>query len=295
MSSIQTTWTKEPLIWREGTTEYISVVFTWQLEKIVARCLQQDLNIKKYVVGGPATKIRPDLVSGLGKDVAVVDNLPGMLQKHNLFATKTSQGCPRNCDFCWVQKIHPEFQEIRDFVVNPIVCDDNLLACSRKHFDRVIDKLKAANFNWYDFNQGLDARLLTQYHANRFAELNNPKIRLAWDRITGEKNIISAITKLRKAKIPRKNIACYVLIGYFDSPDDALYRLETLWHGFGIQPNPMRYQSNATRKNEYVSPHWTHKELDRYVSYWFNLRHTAGVPFSEYQHRPGINKKTEDI
>lgn len=37
-------------------------------------------------------------------------------------------------------------------------------------------------------------------------------------------------------------------------------------------------------QNSYVHPDWTHYELDRFMSYWANLRFTGGVPFSEYKH-----------
>lgn len=282
-------WQKSPLVWRDGTIEYISIVFSWDIPVMESIIKQQSIGVEHRVVGGPAImfshKYRPK-IGTFENGVAFVGNKPGVLQRYNPLATRTSQGCPNRCNFCFVNQIHPDFIEFDGFPVLPVVCDDNLLACSKRHFDLVIDRLKT--LDWCDFNQGLDARALTQYQADRLAELKKPKIRLAWDRIKDEKHIVSAITKLRKAGIPRKNISCYVLIGFFDHPDDALYKLETLWHGFGIKPNPMRYQSNATRKNDYVSPHWTHKGLDRYMSYWANLRFTAGVPFTEYQHHGKI-------
>jgi hypothetical protein len=79
---------------------------------------------------------------------------------------------------------------------------------------------------------------------------------------------------------------CYVLIGFNDTPADALRRLEILKHGLGIDPNPMRYQpfsgEYALKKNSYIHPNWTHKELDRFMSYWSNLRFVGSVPFKEY-------------
>ena len=45
----------------------------------------------------------------------------------------------------------------------------------------MIDKLKP--LSGIDFNQGLDARLLTEYHAERLAELDLKMVRLAWDHI----------------------------------------------------------------------------------------------------------------
>lgn len=286
---MQTSWQKSPLIWREGTTEYISAVFSWDLPTVKKHVRQQTIGVEKRVLGGPAVNIRG---SEYFKDwpVEAVKEYSGVLQRYNPLATRTSRGCPNGCSYCYVDRIHPQFEEFKEYPVLPIICDDNLLACSQEHFDGVIDRLKS--LDWCDFNQGLDVRLLTQYHADRLAELKKPIIRLAWDGIRAEKSIISAVTMLRKAKIPRKNIQCYVLMGYCDEPKGTLYRLETLWHGLGIKPNPMRYQPHTLIKNEHVGKCWTHKELDRFMSYWSNLRYTAGVPFAEYEHHPGKTKPT---
>ena len=61
----------------------------------------------------------------------------------------------------------------------PVLCDNNLLAAPLSHFDKVIDRL--IRHGWCDFNQGVDARLLTDYHARRIAEIKQPQVRLAFD------------------------------------------------------------------------------------------------------------------
>lgn len=273
-----TEWPKKIVEWNSGSTLFLSVVFSWQLPQALTRIQQPKFGETEFVVGGPAVKLNPEYLKGwatYGYDI------PGMLQKHNSYATKTSVGCIRNCSFCAVPKIEGKLEELNDWPVLPIVCDNNLLACSQKHFDGVIDKLK--HLEWCDFNQGLDARLLTQHHADKFAELKNPQVRLAWDNTKDERYLLSSITKLRKAGIPRRKISCYVLIGFNDTPEDALYRLETLWYSLGVAPNPMRYQPlDSEKRNEYISEHWTNKELIRYMRYWSNLKNTAGVPFSEF-------------
>jgi len=272
-------WSKTMLEWTEGSTLFLSIVFSWQLPQAMERITQPKFGETKFVVGGPAVKLNPDYL----KNWATYGNdIPGMLQKHNPNATRTSLGCVRNCAFCAVPKTEGKLKELSDWPVLPVVCDNNLLACSRKHFDDVIDKLK--RLDWCDFNQGLDARLLTQYHADRLAELKSPCIRLAWDNIKDERCLLSAITRLRKAGIPKRLIRCYVLIGFNDTPEDALYRLETLRFSVGINPNPMRYQPlDSTKRNEYVGENWTNKEIVRYMRYWSNLRYLGGVPFDDFE------------
>lgn len=281
-------WNGSPLVWRFGDVEYISCVFTWDLPKAKEIYKQQSMGIKKKYIGGPAAQMFPEYFNNC-KD-AIDNDFPyssgQILNKYNPLATRTTIGCPNKCGFCAVSRIHPKFKEFKSFAAAPIICDDNFLACSKKHFDRVIYRLKY--FNRCDFNQGLDASLLDPQKASRFAELKNPMIRMAWDNINDEKKIVQAVTNLRKAGIPRNNMRCYVLIGFNDTPDDALYRLNTLRYGLGIKPNPMRYQPfsgiHCLTKNSYVHPNWTNKELDRFMSYWSNLRFVGGVPFEEYEH-----------
>ncbi|MGR3295843.1 MAG: hypothetical protein ACUZ8A_06415 [Candidatus Bathyanammoxibius sp.] len=137
-----------------------------------------------------------------------------------------------------------------------------------------------------DINQGMSAALITDYHASRLAELDMKCVRLAWDSAAYESAFMRGWDILRKAGFSRSRIGVYVLIGYDDSPDDALHRLETI-HRLGGMPFPMRYQSlDAVKRNSYVGLGWSHNELARYVRYWSNLRLTSRIPFADFQYPP---------
>ena len=86
--------------------------------------------------------------------------------------------------------------------IKPIVCDNNFLATSRAHFNRSIDRLKLVS--GVDFNQGLDARLLTKYHADRLSELDLYCVRLAWDHSGMERQFINAFETLIAAGIAKE-------------------------------------------------------------------------------------------
>ncbi len=271
-------WSKKPIHWESAYTHYYSIVFSWDLWDFL-QTAQIELDGKDIAIGGPAVKINKAWVP---EWIKTPDYDWPQLYRHNPLATRTTMGCPRHCGFCSVPIIESEYRELDDWEIKPIVCDNNLLAASNAHFARVIYRLKA--LEWCDFNQGLDSRLMTQERADMLAGLRNPIIRLAFDGVGYEHHFLSAFYELRNAGIPKKNIRAYVLIGYKDNPEDALYRLR-LVKGLGITPNPMRYQPiNAKRRNECVAAEWTHKELDRYMSYWQNLRYVGGVPFEEYKH-----------
>lgn len=258
----------------ENKKAYISIVFSWNINKAIERALDLEKDGYSVKIGGPAAILNKEKIG-----LYFSEDRP-MLQYHNPNATFTTRGCIRKCEFCAVPKIEKEFIEIKDFEIKPIICDNNFLASSTKHFDLVIDKLKTIED--IDFNQGLDARLLTDYHAQRFRELKLKCIRLAWDNIKTENKFIGAYEKLRNNKIPKSKIRCYVLIGFNDTPEDAVYRLETC-RKLGIMPNPMRYQPLASeKKNEYVDKNWTHSELQRYMRYWSNLRYVGSIPFNEF-------------
>ena len=153
--------------WTIGNRAYVSVVFSWLINQAFQIAIWY--RSQGYVVlsGGPAISRNTSIM----RKVSDTDiDFPDAIARHNPDATFTSRGCIRNCKFCIVPKIEGELKELDDFPVRPIVCDNNFLACSSAHFDNVIDKLKTLRD--VDFNQGLDARLITKYQANRLSDRN---------------------------------------------------------------------------------------------------------------------------
>lgn len=269
-------WPKRIVEWKNGHTAYLSIVFSWQLPQAYQRAVWLKAEGYHVRAGGPAVAIQPEYLA----DVAEIGGEVDALARHNPNATRTSTGCIRSCSFCLVSKIEGYLIELENWEPRSVVCDNNLLACSRKHFDCVIDRLKP--LSKIDFNQGLDARLMDKHHADQLAGLDLKCVRLAWDSVKGESEFMRAFELLRNAGIAKSLIRVYVLIGFKDTPEDALYRLRTV-SGLGALPNPMRYQPlKATMKNSYVAPGWTDRELKRYVRYWSNLIHTRAIPFDEF-------------
>lgn len=275
-------WVKDILQWREGFTGFMSIPFSWLLPEALERTQAPNLFARSWVVGGPAVQMVPGFFDGVD-NVIVRDSYPGVLQMTNPLATRTTIGCPRRCGYCAIGQglVEPgPYRELDDWPDLPIVCDNNLLHASRRHFDKVIDRLK--KHDEVGINQGLDASLLTQHHANRLNELNMVA-RLAWDDVKEERMILRAVTRLRKAGFTRRRIRCYVLMGFNDSPEDAIYRFETLWFGLGIRTFPMRYVPPGHMKKFYVNPDskWTDRELKRFMKYWSQAK-LWGIPFKDF-------------
>jgi len=145
----------------------------------------------------------------------------------------------------------------------------------------VIESLRG--FDEVDFNQGLDARLFRARHAELLRGLRKPHVRFAFDALGQERAVRDAIGAMRGAGIPLSLIHIYVLVGFHESPEQALHRLETV-RSWGIRPNPMRYQPlDAPRKDSYIAPGWTEELLRDVIRYYSKLRWLEHMPFEQYQ------------
>jgi len=261
-------------IWICNNILYASIIFTWKVNEVISLIKNQK---RKAIVGGPGAILMSSHFDNIAEVRTHLDFIEPVTL-HNPFATFTTRGCVNNCKFCAVPKIEGKFKEISNFIPRPIICDNNFLVSSKKHFNKVIDSLK--QMPYVDFNQGLEAKYFTSAKADRIAELKNVKIRFAFDVIEDEKFIIDAINLAKKKGF--KKISCYVLIGFNDTPSDALYRAKLL-RKLNIYVYCMRYQPlDSLQKDSYISPNWTDYELKRVKNYW---KWPLNIPFEEYETR----------
>jgi hypothetical protein len=231
-------WPKGPTYWTEGLTLNISVPFTWNLQEVKSVICRGSLAHRWFRVGGPAVEIMPHYLANMD-GVSIGGVCPGVLQRVNPEATRTTTGCIRKCQFCAIGtgKIEPgPMRELGDWPDLPILIDNNILGVSQAHFDKVIDRLK--KHESCDFNQGLDARLITDYHAKRFRELNNPMLRLACDGKHTQKLWEAGFGTLRRANVPLRSIKSYVLIAFNSGPEECWMRCNWV-ESHGIQALPM--------------------------------------------------------
>jgi hypothetical protein len=226
----------------------MSIPFTWLLPEAKAIIEQRSFLWNKVIVGGPAIKLLPNYFSN--EYVKQKDYYPGILQKINSKATRTTIGCPNRCSFCGVSKIEPEYIELEKWPDRPIIMDNNILACSNKHFEKVCDRLE--KYDYCDFNQGIDIRLLNEFHIERFKKINNLIIRLALD----NENLMdiweNAFQLLRKNKIKKHNIFSYCLIGFNDNPEKAWKKCKFI-EKHGVHVLPMWFHELDTLKLNVVT------------------------------------------
>jgi hypothetical protein len=268
-------WPKNITIWQKGDVGYMSIPFTWLLVDARARLLQKDMFIKHWNVGGPAVQLMPDYLQGI-KNVSLGGDMPGVLQRVNPMATRTTVGCPNRCKFCGVGQrlIEGPFKELPDWPDKPIICDNNLLASHHRHFDRVIDRL--VKWEWCDFNQGLDAAFLTNHHAKRIAEIKNPIVRLALDSDARRNVWTRAHETLHQAGIAKHRIRTYVLCGFRSTPDESWARCEWV-KAQGYDPYPMWFHPLMALERNIVTPEqvllgWTDNERKELMGWYYRRR-----------------------
>ncbi len=156
----------------------------------------------------------------------------------------TSRGCDRECPWCIVPRKEGKWYpiaDIYDFWSNQekVKLLDSSINTNENHFLMICDQIERNNIH-VDFSQGLDIRYLTDTQAMVLSNLKLWKqIHFAWDLIQLEKHVREGIKILDRYKLIHKSMF-YVLIGFNSSPEEDLYRVETL-RGLGVDPFVMPY------------------------------------------------------
>lgn len=270
-------WPKGPTKWIANEVLYVSIPFTWNLPEIKSELIQGSFFWQRAIVGGPAVKLMPNYLAGL-PGVEIQDHYPGVLQKVNPMATRTTTGCIRNCGFCAVRSIEGGFQEMLSWPDFPVITDNNILAASFEHFEKVIDRL--VKWGWADFDQGLDARILSDWHAEQIARIKKPMVRLALDSMKYIKSWRNAFDMLRNAGIAKSNIRSYALIAYDSTPEECWERCEFI-QSHGVLALPQWFHRlDALERNQVTVEQralgWTSAKRKNIMGYYYKHRGKVG-------------------
>lgn len=148
-----------------------------------------------------------------------------------------------------------------------VATKDNILAFDdivRPMYDKAFKKLKRARY--IDFNQGVDARLVTDSKMEKLSEVNIRPLRIAFDHYSMSKIYIKAIKTAAQHGI--NDLSNYLLYNYQDKPEELYHRMrinvdlcEEL--GVTIYSFPMKYHPiddpNYFRNRDYIGKHWNRK------------------------------------
>lgn len=272
--------------WIEGETVYLSVVFTWLLDKAFSRAIWYRALGYKVLAGGPAlflVKMKHELedVAELGGDY------PDALRHHNPAATIASRGCPVGCWFCIVPAMEGrEFTLLPDFPVRPILCDNNLSALPSDYQQYIIARYIAEGVPLLDANSGFEPRTFDDDVYERWRVINRGPWRFAYDDEPEGDDVERVMRMLRNEPPKRKRV--YVLIG--NEPFDAcMGRIQRVieWGGDPhVQP---LMKLNALDKEPWVRFDWTAQKL-RDVARWANGWVWKKTPFAEYDRSMNLGR-----
>lgn len=211
---------------------HISVTFTWAIWRAMMLKKAWETHSKKVRIGGPAF------------DDPGGNFVAGTYLKKGV--TITTRGCPHNCWFCFVPKREGKLREL-PIVSGNIIQDNNLLAASKSHLEKVFQMLsKQKRIN---FAGGLQASRITDEIVEKLRNLSIYQLWLSFDYPEAEKSLIKAVNKLKRY-FRRDQIRCYVLIGYLDDTlPKAETRLRRAWE-IGTLPFAMLYRDRDEDNNQ---------------------------------------------
>lgn len=251
-----------------------------------------------------------ECIDRLTLDYGMLDDIADeyIYPAHDAYFTYMTRGCGMKCEFCAVQTLEPEYypyisitESLKrvDEQFGPkkdlLLMDNNVLRSPR--FDEIIDEIKALGFakgatyinpksgkrvqRFVDFNQGLDAFLLTPHKAKRLGELAIRPARIAFDHIEDAEAYKKAIRLCAENGIT--HMSNYLLYNgvdftgkghsyHADTPEDLYERMhismdlqeeliKSTGHQVTIFSFPMRYIPLEDLKRGFVGTHWNPKYL----------------------------------
>jgi hypothetical protein len=163
----------------------------------------------------------------------------------------TSRGCPNRCWFCDVPKREGNTREL-PIVDGWNVLDSNLLACSSKHVEAVVNMLSLQKLLGHEveLTGGLEAARLTAAHVDLLWGLRPKQTYFAYDTPSDYEPLIEAGRKLRYADFSRNMLRCYVLMGWpKDTIAKAERRLVQAWAA-GFMPMAMLWKNDKGTEDE---------------------------------------------
>lgn len=146
-----------------------------------------------------------------------------------------TRGCPRGCEFCIVGKKEglcsrkvADLSEFWHGQKNIVLNDPNILAC--REWEDLIGQL-AESKAMVDFNQGLDARVLTEKKCQSLAAVRIKEVHFAWDRYEDREIVLPKLrmfAELSKALPYSHHAIVYVLVNHTTTIEQDLERIYTL-------------------------------------------------------------------
>ena len=226
-------YTNPPLFvrnWKKNTPIWVSATFTWDIETAYSLARAWSLHFDNVQVGGPA-------FGDPGGEF-----VPGRFIKEGV--TFTSRGCPKQCSYCLVPQREGKIREL-EIQTGHIVQDNNLLACSRGHIEKVFEML-AVQRRGAQFKGGLDIDYLKAWNVDLLKKIKVSELWVACDRPEDLKRLDKAADLLGDFSIKKRH--CYVLVGMDgENQEQAQSRCEAVL-AKGFLPYAQLYRDEKASK-----------------------------------------------
>jgi len=202
--------------------------------------------------------------------------------------TWTSRGCIRNCPWCIVPSIEGRvMDEYDDLVYAPLILDNNFLACSTTHIERVLKMWSGKKVDW---NQGLDARLYTPAFRRLVAQHDVRPItwRFAYDSGGVGRHVQRAVEDLRNNGVTTRRIRIYLLFNHDEDIPEAIARADEII-AWGASPYPMAYKPlDWLSRDYYISPQWSRSKVIDFRRFYSRPWFWRTGDFANYKPRKGM-------
>ncbi|WP_296876934.1 cobalamin-binding domain-containing protein [Thomasclavelia sp.] len=299
------------------------VLATLLYEDLLNETTLQGITILKGLLNQPGIlgndKIIIDTITP-DYDIVSIEKNPYLKKEYkitNAYITSTTKGCIRKCRFCAVKILEPEYcsyidikEQIRN--INEIygekrhlmLMDNNILASNK--LKEIVEDLIQLGFGrgnksyigfrnrkltrYIDFNQGIDARLITENTMKLLSKLEIRPLRIAFDHADEENAKIYIRAQRLAAQFKFPILSNYILFNFEDSPYELYYRLK-----INIELNeefkskklktkiwsfPMKYMpltGEHCKDRKYVGKYWN-KKLLRGIQCVLNATHGVVGP-----------------
>lgn len=197
----------------------------------------------------PKTYVRPSMITG-GTGFDVKSRLPAEIEAcdydWSLYPDCEysivwfSRGCIRDCPFCVVRQKEGYIHSVEPKNLNPNgkwirVQDNNFFA--NPNWGGAVEQL--VEWNQKVDLQGIDVRIFNDAQGEALQRLKfKYPIKIGWD--NPRENIDKYVEHLLEYVKPSK-IECYILIGFWSTEEEDVYRIEHIWDKYHIHPFVMPY------------------------------------------------------
>lgn len=250
--------------WTDGDTAYLSIAFSWRLPDAYSRAAwyrQQGFRVR---AGGPGVFIRRHFLDGVAEVGGKIDDA---VARHNPLATFASRGCDVNCYWCIVPKMEGrQFTEFPDFIVRPVLCDNNLSGLSMDYQRHIVGRYKASGIPLLDANSGFAPAVFDEECFALWSQINRGPWRFAYDCMARRPHV-ERVMRMLKDVSPRKK-RVYVMIGN-ETKAECIQRVKEVI-AWGGEPHVQPFMKlKALEKQPAVLHDWTMQEL-RDLARWAN-------------------------